>query len=72
MQLPFSKLNLQGLHVDPSTITDSDGLIARAYVIGKAAGSDGREYDLEVDIGPFKGVYIGEDGLQHEGTFASI
>jgi hypothetical protein len=53
-------------------MTDIDGFVARAYVIGKAAGSDGREYDLEVDIGPFKGIYIGADGLQHAGTFAFI
>lgn len=72
MQLPYTRLGLHGLHVDPSTITDSDGLVARAYVIGKALGSDGREYDLEVDIGPFMGVYVGEDGLKHDGTFASI
>ena len=72
MQLPYTKLGLQGLHVDPSTITDSDGHVARAYVIGTALGSDGREYNLEADIVPFNGAYIGEDGLQHKGTFASI
>jgi hypothetical protein len=71
-QLPYTKLTMQGLHVEPSTMTDIDGFVARAYVIGKAAGSDGREYDLEVDIGPFKGIYIGADGLQHAGTFAFI
>lgn len=72
MQLPYTKLGLRGLNVEPSTLTDIDGLVARAYIIGKAAGSDGREYDLEVDIGPFRGVYVGEDGQRHEGSFAFI
>jgi hypothetical protein len=71
-QLPYTRLTLQGLHVEPSTMSDIDGRVARAYVIGKALGSDGREYDLEADIGPFTGVYLGEDGRQHTGTFAFI
>lgn len=72
MVLPHTGLQLIGFDVEPSTMTDIKGLSARAYVIGKAAGSDGKEYDLEVDIAPFTGTYVAEDGSQREGTFASI
>lgn len=39
--LPFSGLPLEGLHVEPSVITDFKGATALAYVVGQADGSDG-------------------------------
>jgi hypothetical protein len=70
--LPFSGLQLQGLDVEPSTITDFAGFTALAYLIGSAAGSDGRQYNLEADIRAYKGRYIAEDGSRHFGTFGFI
>jgi hypothetical protein len=70
--LPFSGLQLQGLNVEPSTITDFDGATALAYLVGSATGSDGKRYNLEADLRIFEGTYIGETGARREGTFALI
>lgn len=68
--LPFTAVTLQGLHVEPSTITDFRGVTALAYIVGTATGSDGKRYDLETDVRVFEGEYVGEDGSQRAGTFA--
>jgi hypothetical protein len=70
LTLPFSKLTLMGLNVEPSTITDFRGVTALAYIVGRAIGSDGVRYDLESDMRVFEGQYAGEDGMRREGTFA--
>jgi hypothetical protein len=68
--LPFSHLTLQGLNVEPSTITDFQGVTALAYIIGTATGSDGVRYGLEADMRGYEGQYLGEDGELREGAFA--
>jgi hypothetical protein len=70
--LPFTQTTLQGLDVEPSTITDFNGFTALAYVIGTATGSDGAQYNLEVDIRAFEGEYVSQSGELGEGTFALI
>jgi hypothetical protein len=70
--LPFSGLQLQGLNVEPSTITDFNGATALAYLVGSATGSDGKRYNLEADLRIFEGTYIAETGARREGTFALI
>jgi hypothetical protein len=70
LTLPFSKLTLMGLNVEPSTVTDFQGVTALAYIVGRAIGSDGVRYDLESDVRVFEGQYVGEDGTRREGTFA--
>jgi hypothetical protein len=70
--LPFTRITLQGLHVEPSTITDFTGVTALAYHVGTATGSDGRSYDLETDVRVFQGQYVGEDGSQRQGTFGEM
>jgi hypothetical protein len=70
--LPFSGLKLQGLNVEPSTITDFRGVTALAMVAGSATGSDGETYNLEADVRAFEGRYEGADGTRHRGTFALI
>jgi hypothetical protein len=70
--LPFTGFALQGLHVDPSTITDFQGVTAQAYHVGTITGSDGLKYNLETDVRVYQGKYVAEDGAQHEGTFAHI
>jgi hypothetical protein len=70
--LPFTLLTLQGLNVEPSTITDFRGVTALAYHVGTVTGSDGLTYNLETDVRVFEGAYIGEDGSRHEGTFGEM
>jgi hypothetical protein len=70
--LPFTLLTLQGLNVEPSTITDFKGFTALAYHVGTATGSDGTTYNLETDIRVIEGEYIAEDGTRREGTFAEM
>ena len=70
--LPFTLITLQGLNVEPSTITDFKGVTALAYHVGTATGSDGITYNLETDVRVFEGEYIAEDGTRHEGTFAEM
>lgn len=70
--LPFTGVVLQGLNVEPGTITDFDGATAVAYHVGKAKGSDGRTYNLETDFRVMDGRYVGVDGTTRHGTFALI
>jgi hypothetical protein len=70
--LPFTGGTLQGLNVEPSTITDYSGFTAVAFHVGSATDRDGRRYDLETDIRAFKGSYVATDGTRRFGTFAFI
>jgi hypothetical protein len=70
--LPFTGGTLQGLNVEPSTITDYSGFTAVAFHVGSATDSDGNHYDLETDIRAFKGSYVATDGTRRFGTFAFI
>jgi hypothetical protein len=70
--LPFTLLPLQGLHVEPSTITDFHGVTVLAYHVGTATGHDGTQYNLETDIRVMQGDYIAENGARRAGTFAEM
>ena len=70
--LPFSGLQLMGLDVEPSTITDFNGSTALAFLVGTATGSDGAEYNLEADIRAFKGDYVAADGSTVRAAFSLI
>jgi hypothetical protein len=70
--LPFTGLPLEGLDVEPSTITDFRGFTALAYTVGSARGNDGRRFNLECDMRMFDGTYVAETGARREGTFAMI
>jgi hypothetical protein len=72
VELPFTKAVLEGLNVEPSTITDFKGATALAYHAGKAKGSDGKTYNLETDIRVMKGRYVSVEGTRRQGTFAEI
>ena len=69
--LPFTGITLQGLDVEPSTITDFNGASALAYHVGTARASDGTRYNLETDIRAFEGEYV-VDGATRHGSFAMI
>ena len=58
--LPFTGITLQGVDVEPSTITDFHGSSAVAYHVGTARASDGKTYNVETDIRAFEGEYIVE------------
>jgi hypothetical protein len=70
--LPFTRITLQGLNVEPSTITDFKGVTVLAYHVGAATGHDGTRYDLETDIRVMQGEYVAENGKKKEGTFAEM
>jgi hypothetical protein len=70
--LPFTGAPLQGLNVEPSTITDFKGATALAYHVGKAKGSDGKTYNLETDFRVMEGRYVSVEGTRRQGTFAEI
>jgi hypothetical protein len=69
--LPFSGVQLMGLDVEPSTITNRKGTTALTYLIGSAQGGDGSSYDVELDIRVMKGKYR-TGGSSHQGLFAMI
>jgi hypothetical protein len=71
--LPFSKLQLMGEEVEPSTITNSRGFVAMAALVGRA-GDAARpsRFNIEADIRVFQGEYVGGDGRRQRGTFALI
>ncbi len=56
---------------EPSEITDFNGLVGLCRVTGKGVGTTG-PLSFQVDNGFMSGLYRGEDGLMHHGTFAFI
>ena len=70
--LPFTGIQLQGLDVEPSLITDYRGVTALVYHAGTATGSDGKQYNLETDMRAMEGTYIAENGTRQRGLFAFI
>ncbi len=70
--LPFTGVQLMGLDVEPTTITDFKGRTAMAFLLGTAKGSDGHEYGLEVDLRVSEGEYFTADGSRKRGAFAEI
>jgi hypothetical protein len=69
--LPFTGITLQGLDVEPSTITDFEGSTALAYHVGTARAHDGTTFNLETDIRAFDGKYV-VNGVVHRGSFALV
>ena len=72
LTLPYTGVMLEGLDVEPSTITDFRGASAVAYLVGTARGSDGKTYNLETDIRIMDGSYISVEGTRRNGSFALI
>ena len=70
--LPFTGGALQGLNVEPGTMTDFKGTTAVAYHVGEAKGSDGNTYNLETDFRVMDGRYVAVDGTTRRGSFALI
>ena len=70
--LPFTGVQLMGLDVEPSVITDYKGVTAVAFHVGTATGSDGKQYNLETDMRAMEGTYIATDGTRQRGLFGFI
>jgi len=64
--LPFTKVALEGLDVEPRVVTDHNGFTALAYHVGTATGNDGKTYDLETDMRVMQGSYVAGDGSRHD------
>lgn len=56
---------------EPSEITDFNGVVGLCRVHGSGVGSSG-PLNYQVDNGFMSGLYRGEDGRMHHGTFAFI
>jgi hypothetical protein len=56
---------------EPSQITDFNGVVGVTRVIGTGVGTAGA-LSYQVDNGFMSGLYRGEDGRMHHGTFAFI
>jgi len=65
-------LGLAGLAVNPSSIGDFAGVVALAYVKGRAVGADGRRFLMVNDMRIMTGAYLAADGSPHSGSFAFI
>jgi hypothetical protein len=72
--VPLSQLN------DPSEIGDFNGLIVDTMIRGLGTGTGvtfpGADatgtLPFRADMGGMRGVYVGEDGKHHQGTFVFI
>ena len=70
--LPFTGVQLQGLDVEPSVVTDYSGFTALAFHVGTATDGDGKAYNLETDIRVIDGSYVAADGSRHSGVFGFV
>jgi hypothetical protein len=70
--LPYTGVQLQGLDVEPSVITDYSGFTALAFHVGTATDGDGTAYNLETDIRVLSGSYVAADGSHRRGVFGFI
>src|SRR5713226_7799879 len=62
---------------EPSEITDFNGLVGVCRVKGAGTGTDlttgaTTRLNYQVDNGFMSGLYVGEDGATHHGTFAFV
>jgi hypothetical protein len=69
-------LTFFGPGMDPSSITDFNGFVGVADVqgTGTATKTDGTSETLlfDTDMRFMKGVYVGQDGRVHQGTFGFV
>jgi hypothetical protein len=62
---------------EPSQITDFNGMVGVCRVFGSGTGTDEvtgatSRLSFQVDNGFMDGLYVGEDGQTHHGTFAFV
>src|SRR5262245_14087005 len=66
------ELGLQGLDVEPNSITNFNGFTAIAFLLGPATGSDGETYDQFHDMRVMRGTFVDSEGKRQHGTFVFI
>jgi hypothetical protein len=57
---------------EPSTITDFNGFIGVGHVEGTGTDNAGNTLFWDVDLRFMDGVFQGDDGTIHQGTFAFV
>jgi hypothetical protein len=70
--LPFTRVQLQGLDVEPTTIRNFKGFSAVAFHVGTATAKDGTRFDFETDMRAFQGTYVDRTGKRRFGTFGFV
>jgi len=71
--LPFTKVPLEGLDVEPRVTTDHNGFAALAYHLGTAPGNDGKTCNLKTDMRVMNGSYVAADGTRRDsGLFVFV
>jgi hypothetical protein len=63
---------LQGIVVEPNTITNFQGDVALAYVFGSGHDGTGHAFDVRTDMRVFRGAYVAADGVRREGAFGFV
>jgi hypothetical protein len=69
---PFIHVLPPSVGFEMSAITDFNGVIGASETQGSAEGSDGSQYGFDCDMRFMRGVYVGEDGRKHNGSFGFI
>ena len=67
--LPFTGVPLEGLDVEPTTITDFEGFAALAFHVGSARGQRRRRSTTSRPTCALQGTYVDRTGRRRFGTF---
>ena len=75
--IPPVPVAIPGSINEPSQITDFNGMVGVCRVLGTGTGTDEitgatSRLSFQVDNGFMDGLYVGEDGQTHHGTFAFV
>jgi hypothetical protein len=65
-------LGYRGLDVEASTITNFQGDVALAYLVGRARSAAGENFLLGADMRVFRGEYVAADGVTRRGAFGFV
>ena len=66
------RLGYRGLNVEASTITNFQGDVALAYLVGRARSAAGESFLLGADMRVFRGEYVAADGVTRRGAFGFV
>ena len=69
---PFIHVLAPSVGSEMSTITDFNGVIGASETQGAAHGSDGSQWSFDCDMRFMRGVYVGDDGRNHNASFGFI
>ena len=69
---PADNTNTGRVGGEPSTITDFNGFIGVAHVEGTGTDNHGNTLFWDTDLRLMDGVFRGDDGKVHQGTFAFV